>query len=178
MRIRRVVTATDAAGRARVVSDAGSPHEQVLRHTPGFVSPPLWMTPGVPDLTDPSDATVPGASLLAVPGGATFLVVTFPPDAVMMTPEFDAVAAGQEHAGAAPGIAETFEPDHPGMHRTPTLDYVTVVKGRIVLELDDGETVELGQGDTVVQHGVRHAWRNPGSEPATLSFVMIGAQTG
>jgi mannose-6-phosphate isomerase-like protein (cupin superfamily) len=178
MRIRRVVTATDDAGKARVVSDAGPPLEQVLQHTPGFVSSPIWMTAAVPNLSTPDDATAPGASLLAAPGGATFLVVTFPPDASMMVPEFDPAAAGQEHAAAAPGIAETFELDHPGMHRTPTLDYVTVVKGRIVLELDDGETVELGPGDTVVQHGVRHAWRNPGDEPATLSFVMLGARTG
>jgi quercetin dioxygenase-like cupin family protein len=49
------------------------------------------------------------------------------------------------------------------------------VSGRIVLELDDGATVELGPGDTVVQNGSRHAWRNPFDEPATLVVVLIGA---
>ena len=49
------------------------------------------------------------------------------------------------------------------------------MSGRVVLELDDGATVELGPGDTVVQNGTRHAWRNPFDEPATLVVVLIGA---
>ncbi|TIO18230.1 MAG: cupin domain-containing protein, partial [Mesorhizobium sp.] len=49
------------------------------------------------------------------------------------------------------------------------------VKGRLILELDDGRTVELNAGDTVVQQGTRHAWRNPGDQPATISVIMLGA---
>ena len=64
------------------------------------------------------------------PGGSTFLVVTFPPDSVMMSPEFDPALAGPEHVAAAPGIAETFEMDNPGMHTTPTVDYACVIDGR------------------------------------------------
>ena len=63
------------------------------------------------------------------------------------------------------------------LHQTPTVDYVTVVKGRVVLELDDGKAVELNAGDTVVQQGTRHAWRNPGDQPATISVVLLGATT-
>lgn len=115
--------------------------------------------------------------LLASVGGSVFWLITFPPDSVMMSPDWKPDLAVPEHLKAAPGIAERFEADHPGMHETPTVDYVTVVKGTVVLELDDGKTIELHQGDTVVQQGARHAWRNPTSEPVTVSVVMLGART-
>ena len=38
------------------------------------------------------------------------------------------------------------------MHRTPTIDLVIVLSGRVELVLD-AETVQLGPGDTVVQEG-------------------------
>ena len=37
------------------------------------------------------------------------------------------------------------EPDVPGMHTTPTIDFEVVVCGEIVLELDNGASVTLGQ---------------------------------
>ncbi|ASY66827.1 hypothetical protein SJ05684_b58450 (plasmid) [Sinorhizobium sojae CCBAU 05684] len=178
MTFRRVVTAKNKDGKSVVVSDGASPREVALKHTPGFVSAPIWSISGVPSL--PHDGRDPMASegtLLQPAGGSTFLVVTFPPDAVMTSPDFRPELAGPEHFAAAPGIAETFEMDNPGMHTTPTLDYGVVVSGRITLELDDGATVDLKAGDTVVQHGARHAWRNPNDEPATVAFVLIGAET-
>lgn len=177
MKIRRVVTAKNEAGKSTVVSDGNSPREVQLEHTPGFVASPLWMTHGTPDLSaGTKDPMADKGSLLASSGGMTFIVVTFPPDAVMMSPNFNPAQAGPEHLVATPGIAETFEMDNPGMHTTPTVDCVTVIKGPVVLELDDGKTVTLNTGDTVVQHGVRHAWRNPFDEAATVSFVMLGAK--
>lgn len=177
MTFRRVVTAKNAAGKSMVISDGASPREVALVHTPGFVAAPIWTVEGNPVLPhDGQDPMAGAGSLLQAGGGSTFLLVTFPPDAVMMAPDFRPDLAGPEHLAAAPGIAETFEMDHPGMHTTPTLDYGVVISGRITLELDDGATVELGAGDTCVQHGARHAWRNPTNEPATVAFVMIGAQ--
>jgi len=177
MSFRRVVTAKNGAGKSVVVSDGTSPREMALKHTPGFVSAPIWTTAAMPTL--PADGkdpmSVPGSSLLPGPGGSAFLVVTFPPDSVMMSPEFNPALAGPEHVAAAPGIAETFEMDNPGMHTTPTVDYACVIDGEIVLELDDGVTVQLGRGDTIVQQGARHAWRNPSDKPATLAFVLLGA---
>lgn len=177
MTFRRVVTAKDAAGKSVVISDGVSPRELALRHTPGFVSAPIWTTVGVPSL--PHDGTDPMAdhgTLLQAAGGSTFIVVTFPPDAVMMSPDFRPDLAGPEHLTAAPGIAETFEMENPGMHTTPTLDYGVVLSGKVTLDLDNGGVVNLAAGDTFVQHGVRHAWRNPNNEPATVAFVLIGAK--
>lgn len=176
MTFRRVVTAKNAAGKSVVVSDGASPREMSLEHTPGFVSAPIWTSASVPTLPyDGKDPMASDGTLLQPAGGSTFLIVTFPPDAVMMAPEFRPDLAGPEHAAAAPGIAETFEMDNPGMHTTPTMDYGIVLSGKVTLELDDGVTVTLGAGDSVVQHGARHAWRNPNDEPATVAFVLIGA---
>ncbi len=60
-----------------------------------------------------------------------------------------------------------------GMHRTPTIDLVLVLEGRLELVLDEG-TVELGPGDTVVQQAAAHAWRVL-EPPVRMSVVMIGS---
>ena len=78
-------------------------------------------------------------------------------------------------ATALPGLAAHMEPETPGMHTTATVDYEFVVSGRVVLELDDGATRELHAGDTVIQNGTRHAWRNPFDETALMVVVLIGA---
>src|SRR5689334_18176005 len=36
----------------------------------------------------------------------------------------------------------------------------------------------LEPGDTVVQNGTRHRWRNPGSEPCVMAVFMVGAHRG
>lgn len=178
MKIRRVVTAIDAAGKSVFLSDGPSPREHAFEHIKGMVTSPLWKLNDTPDLTAPAGNRLDvGGSVLAAPGGAVFIVVTFPPDEVMMPPGFDPAKAGAENMVAIPGLAEKFESDHPGMHSSATVDFATVITGEIVLELDDGKTVALKAGDTVVQQGTRHAWRNPGSQPATVSFVMLGAKT-
>ena len=52
-----------------------------------------------------------------------------------------------------PGMLAYLEPDNPGMHTTDTID----------------------SGDTVVQNGTRHRWRNRGTEPAVLAVFLMGA---
>jgi hypothetical protein len=176
MAVRRVVLGENAAGKAVVISDGPSPREMKLQHTPGFVSAPIWTTAEVPSMPHKGvDPMAANGTLLQPPGGSTFMVITFPPDAVFMSPDFNPALAGPEHATAAPGIAETFEMENPGMHKTPTLDYGVVLDGRVSLELDDGAIVELKAGDTFVQHGARHAWRNPNDKPATIAVVLLGA---
>ncbi|UIJ83272.1 cupin domain-containing protein [Rhizobium leguminosarum] len=176
MTVRRVVLGENSAGKAVVISDGASPRETAFQHIPGFVSAPMWTTPDVPSRSrSDTDPMATGGTLLQPPGGSTFMVITFPPDAVFMSPDFKPELAGPEHAKAIPGIAETFEMENPGMHKTPTLDYGVVLDGRISLELDGGVIVNLERGDTFVQHGARHAWRNPNDKPATIAVVLLGA---
>jgi Cupin domain len=108
-------------------------------------------------------------------GGTRLLIVQYPPDCVFDSPSFDPAAAAAENLRIVPGIAETFEIDAPGMHRTPSVDYGIMLEGELVLELDDGVTRSLRPGDVVIQNGTRHAWRNPTDAPATIAFVLVGA---
>jgi mannose-6-phosphate isomerase-like protein (cupin superfamily) len=82
----------------------------------------------------------------------------------------------EELSQKVPGMAEHFERDVPGMHTSDSVDYGIVIRGEMILELDDGKTVHLRQGDCVVQNGTRHRWRNPLPEPCLMAFVLIGAK--
>src|SRR2546430_6736350 len=62
------------------------------------------------------------------------------------------------------GLADHFEKEDPGMHKTNTVDYAVIYGGEMWLELDDGETLHLNRGDVVVQNGTRHVWRNKGNK--------------
>lgn len=104
------------------------------------------------------------------------MLVVFPPDALMASPDFDPAAAGAEYMEKLPGLAECFEMDAPGMHTTDSVDYVMVLEGEICLELDREDVRTLKKHDVVVQNGTRHAWRNRSDKPATLLVVLVGAE--
>jgi hypothetical protein len=63
---------------------------------------------------------------MPAPGGTHLMIVTFPPDSLMMRPEFDLMAYGAELGATLPGLVDTFEPDSPGMHTTDSVDYDVV----------------------------------------------------
>jgi mannose-6-phosphate isomerase-like protein (cupin superfamily) len=174
---RRVVTAYDGDGKAVILSDGEPPRTVRRKHLPGFIDTLVWATPAQLSLSaEVTDPTPSRSSWIPGPGETVALVVTFSPDAVFADPEFDAAAVREEHLAATPGLAELFEEDAPGMHTTPSVDYAVVLSGSLLLDLDNGETTELSVGDVVVQNGVRHAWRNPTSEPAVAFFVLVGCQ--
>ena len=62
------------------------------------------------------------------------------------------------------------------MHRSATVDLLYVIEGRCELELDDGERVSLGAGDTFIQSGTMHAWRNPFDVQCKIIGVIVGAE--
>ena len=101
-------------------------------------------------------------------------MISLPPDSVMAAP-LDPQRAFGEMAEALPGLIECFEPEAPGMHRTPTIDYLVILEGELWLELDDGQERLVRSGDVVIQNGTRHAWRNKSNKPATMLFVLVGA---
>jgi hypothetical protein len=177
MKLRRVVIATDDGGASVVVSDDQPPRTHEFELIPGFSQSLVWATPPQPKLPfDGGDPTPEATTMLPEPSGTRFIVLTFPPDAVFADPSFDGPAAGAESLQHSPGIAELFEPDNPGMHTTPTVDYDIVLDGEVWLELADGREVKLAAGDVVVQHGARHAWRNRSDHPATIAAILIGAE--
>ncbi len=172
--IRRVVTGHDDGAKAVFASD-----ERVqpitLALLPGTEFFRLWGADIPPEFPDDGSAQASDAYFPPV-GGFRFGLFTVAPDSVTMVEDLDMEAAFRELDEKLPGIAEYFEADNPGMHRTATIDYEYVVSGRCVLELDDGATRELGPGDTVIQNGTRHAWRNPYEDPCVMVVVLIGVQ--
>jgi hypothetical protein len=59
------------------------------------------------------------------------------------------------------------------MHRTVSLDYGVVLEGQIELVLDSGETRIMNRGDTSIQRGTNHAWRNTSkTEWARMLYVL------
>jgi hypothetical protein len=176
MNVKRVVTGRNTAGESVFLSVSNAPRTHDFEHIPGMSVTQLWSTPAAPTLAEGLlDPTEVVESIVPSRGGTQFMLVGFPPDRVMMAPSFDVAAAVQEHLRHAPGLAEKFEPDNPGMHTTDTIDYAIVVRGEISLELDAGRIEHLRAGDVVVQNGTRHAWRNRGDEVALVAFVLIGA---
>ena len=57
---------------------------------------------------------------------------------------------------------------HPTMHRTDTLDVITIVRGEIYMILDE-EEILLRPTDTVIIQGTNHGWSNRGTEPCRPS---------
>ncbi len=173
MGIRRVVTGHDEHGKAVFASDS-EVEPITLGLLPGAEFYRLW---GADEpCSFPDDGSPPPAvQYFPGVGGFRFGLFSVAPDAQIGYDDLDIPAALAEMEQHLPGLADHLEPDHPGMHTTATVDYEFVVSGRVVLELDDGETRELSAGDTVVQNGTRHAWRNPYDEPCLMVVVLVGA---
>jgi mannose-6-phosphate isomerase-like protein (cupin superfamily) len=175
--IRRVVTA-ERNGKAVIASDGSMHTTHDYTHVPGFQTTLVWATTeAIPSIAQESQDQVDQVkSVLPDPHGSRLIIVQFPPDSVMQSPNFNPAAAGQEFAQHIPGLAEKFEPDGSGMHKTMTVDYDIVLSGELWLELDDGEVRHLKPGDIVVQNGTRHAWHNRGQVPAVMAAILLNAK--
>lgn len=173
MHVRRVVTGLSANGRSAVMSDGPTPRAHDFAAIPGFSNVTVWATPARVDLAEAAvDRTTSLSTLLAEPGGTTFFIVKFPPEASMAS--IDPVAAGAEEARELPGLAETFDHSRPGFHKTPSIDHVIVLDGELWLELEEGEQTLLKQGDVVIQNSTWHAWHNRTDQPAVIAAISLG----
>jgi mannose-6-phosphate isomerase-like protein (cupin superfamily) len=174
MHVRRVVTGHDPGGRSVFASDElVSPLE--LELFPGWAFHSLWGGDEVPEF--PDDGLRPPTRLyFPAPNGFRFSFSTVPPESVPRPQDVDIRSASAAVEEALPGLLGHMEPDDPGMHTTETIDMEVILSGEVILELDDGEQRLLRPGDTVVQNGTRHRWRNPGSEPCVMAIFMAGAR--
>lgn len=171
--VRRVVTGHDTSGKAIFASDEAV-EPVTLGLMPGSEFHRLWGGDSTPSF--PDDGAPPAQPAYFPPvGGFRFGMFTIPP-AGAEAPQVDDVAAAMAEVEAKlPGLMAHMDPAEPGMHTTATIDFEVVLSGSCVLELDDGATVTLDAGDTVVQNGTRHRWSNPGSEPCHLAVFIVGA---
>ena len=167
---RRVITDVDADGRSVIVSDATTP--TWVRRPTGTIVMDLWRVDALGTGGHRHDAGRRGG------GGASRGGCLRPPGRVPPDKDVDAESAAA-FADAIHDIygqqgATTAGPPVPGMHRTDTVDVVTVVDGEIWVVLDDGETL-LKAGDCLIQRGTRHAWQNRSDRPCTLATTMLAA---
>jgi mannose-6-phosphate isomerase-like protein (cupin superfamily) len=174
MKIRRVVTGHDREGKAVVAEDTLV--EPILPDIlPGYQFHRLWGRDDKPTFPD-DGAPQPAVNYFPPTDGTRFAVFTVPPPPGPEFPEgYDFTAALADMEEKLPGMLAHMEPDEPGMHTTDTIDYLFIASGEAILELDDGAEVVVRTGDTVIQNGTRHRWRNVGSEPCVIVVILIGA---
>jgi mannose-6-phosphate isomerase-like protein (cupin superfamily) len=177
----RFLTGRDATGKS--VFKAAGITPQVIRidSNPGLTFYELYATDGVPPLSGrEADPMLRKTQDFPGPGGTNFRLISYPP----RRPAGWKPPAGVTFASAlaeldmkVPGMGRHFDREAPGMHTTDTVDYGIVVRGEMTLELDDGQTMHLRQGDCVIQNGTRHRWRNPSTvEPCLMAFVSVGGR--
>ncbi|SHN39630.1 cupin domain-containing protein [Cryptosporangium aurantiacum] len=175
---RLIVTGTDEQNRSVIVSDTPTP--TWVRRPTGTVIMDLWQTKSLPAQVD-DDSHDDGDESLRPPvgGGVCVRVAIFPPDKdvdAAATAEYEAAATAiyGEQGDDGPGDGAPARAV-PGMHRTDTVDVVTVLDGEIWMVMDEGETL-LRTGDCIVQRGTRHAWSNRSDRPCTLVSTMLAAE--
>jgi mannose-6-phosphate isomerase-like protein (cupin superfamily) len=160
----RIVTGYDTNGAPAILWQGPSP---TVIHAGRYTTTELWVSGRVPIGPTDTDAATVEWTLEPPPGGACFRIVEIAPDDV----------APDGGAGAAGG--DELEPDHEefqGAHATDTLDYVTILRGEVILVVGDTEVV-LRPGDSVVQQpGVPHDWQNRSGQSAVMVGVLLSAR--
>ncbi|TKY90286.1 hypothetical protein EX895_000284 [Sporisorium graminicola] len=94
------------------------------------------------------------------------------------TPEDGAVKpvfSGKSHNQDGSVVRFVDLPPHTSspLHRTQTLDYGIVLFGEVELELDSGDKTVLKAGDTCIQRGTNHLWRNTTANWTRIAFVLL-----
>lgn len=174
--VRRLVTGRDASGRSQILFDG--PASNMVEHPawPGLGATLLWASAAVPaNIQGRQDAAEGPFRVMPAAGGVNFTIAQFAPES-----DFEAMTDEQRRAAREVGdfLDDTVvaaDDRLSGMHKTSSVDYDVVLRGRLTLVLDSGE-YELGPGDAVIVRGDRHAWRNYGSEPAVMAVVSVSAR--
>jgi quercetin dioxygenase-like cupin family protein len=142
--MRRIVATTGGDGRAVVLEDGPPPHVVNPEGLPGVQLVDIWASAPLPSV--PFTGTDPSLDMpiTPAPGETAFRLVRIAPGGGM------------------------------SMHRTATVDYIAVLSGRVILDTEGTQEIELSAGDCVVQLGARHAWRS--DTGCVLVAVVVGAQ--
>lgn len=173
MKVRRVVTGHTPEGKTTLASDMEI-DGITLDLLPEAEFHRLWGADEVSTFPDDGSPR-PAPAYFPPVGGFRFGLFTVPPQSVAPPENLNIQLGLAEMEEKLPGLTAHMEPHNPGMHTTNTIDFEYVISGEVWLELDDGKQIHLRAGDTVVQNGTRHAWRNKGAEPCRVVVCLIGA---
>ncbi len=155
IKVRRVVTGTDAQGKAAFVSDGPAP--LVQSNAQGVHVVDLWRSYQVPDNLGADGGAASGYQPLPPSEGLVVRIAELPPDGPI-----------------PPGV----KPEEWGMHDSETIDFVVILSGEICHRLVSGAEVTLKAGDTLVQRATRHAWRNRSGKPCVMAVVKVAGRRG
>ncbi|HWR13457.1 MAG TPA: cupin domain-containing protein [Terriglobales bacterium] len=166
--IRRIITCNDERGMSYGLADG--PAKNVIG---GLTE--IWMTGrDLPTQSSTEDLGLHSKQLYRREGGTVFRFFQIPPASKMAhlsTAEQQKLWADLFLSMDA-GDAQPDSSRDPGMHKTPTTDYIILLPGKITLVLDKTEH-DLEPFDAVVQRGTNHAWVNRGNEDALLMAVLV-----
>ncbi|MGV9711453.1 cupin domain-containing protein [Gordonia sp. NPDC003424] len=165
--VRRVVTGTDGQGRSTVVSDAAT--DTVAPRPDGSQVMDIWRMSSLPPSMGDEDGLSEGVAAPPL-GGLVYRLCWVAPNDNMDPDEYARTMAQTYGEAAVAGGASGLV----GGHATATVDVVTVIRGELIAVLETEEVV-LHPGDSLVQRGTVHAWRNRTDEPVLIATVMVGA---
>ncbi|NQZ98912.1 MAG: cupin domain-containing protein [Myxococcales bacterium] len=163
-KFRRVVTGRNSAGRSVVISD-GEPPGAIS--VDAFGRAELWSLPAAPLHPESGGEHEKGEDDLEPrPGAIAWRVLRLAPADQPQHPPREQMERDPR-----------FDASRPGMHRTDTIDWITIFDGEIELILDD-DRVRLGPGDCVIQRGTWHAWRVLGERDCVFGALMLRSVEG
>ena len=166
--VRRVVTGVDADGTAIFTSDAEPPFTKANKTLGGWAVD-LWeMTKVPPDLSSHGVLTTGGGFPQA--GSLVFRMIQLPPESV--------IRDNMEEAETYYGGEVLLDSDDFGMHRSDTVDMIVVLSGEVWMKLENSGEVLLKAGETLIQRGTVHTWRNRSKEPCVMAAVLVGTEAG
>ncbi len=170
---RRVVTGLDEQGRSCVISD-GVPKQVVEPESIGTSLAFLWKTDTAPaDNSGNEDAAAQPFTYKVAHGGSAFILVRMPgkKEFASMSEEARLKLMTDE---LPENMRDSTKNAKPGMHATPTVDYLIILEGQVTLILE-AEEVELKAGDILIDRGAVHAWENRGEDACVMATIMIDA---
>jgi quercetin dioxygenase-like cupin family protein len=169
--VRRIVTGHDASGRAVIIEDGLAPSVRTVPERPGYRVTNLWSTHGSPAPINDTDRVAELKGIAPPAKGTVVRIIDYPPESKdpaererAQNASFNSLYRDATHA-PKPG-------EHPGMHKTETVDYAIVMQGELVAILEGEETV-MRAGDVLIQRGTNHAWANRSDGFARICFVLI-----
>ena len=172
------MTGTGADGRSRVLFDSAAANLRGNPATPETGMAECWCFDASPaPIAGDADGGLPPFTDHPPQRGAFLrLVASVPPapgyDAAAdpdRVPPHDPVEDPHTGRGDRGGRQKGRSP----IHRTRSVDYGLVMRGRRTLLLDDSR-IDMRAGDIVVQLGNYHQWAND-DHASVMAFVMIGA---
>ncbi len=168
---RRIVTGHNAAGQSVILFDD---HGKNVTHIPsweGLYVTELWVTSESPiDNSGSADRSLRPMKHDPDGNGTIFRLVEIPPESKTT---FNAQGIFEELGSSNKPSAKDAS-RHPTMHKTNSVDYLVVISGEMVMQMEDGETL-LRQGDCIVQRGTNHAWINRSDKPCLIAAVLVDA---